>query len=237
MKKEQKKNVNENTNKEFQYIIKDIVPATNKEDEITHINIVLEDGTSFAVPNTKSALLHFRNIMLEQTKEKKATIKIKRRNVNACKVMAIAGVAGLVLVNTTEINQEIGRMAPSVLAGTISLTSGIGAMIANKKLIRLQSNVTFACHISEINSYVSTNPYIYENISEKDKNLIAKWKECNPNEPIVIENLDMLQPETISKIWKNITLYKQFGLQYHISEKTEEPGFQKVLRQTQEQSK
>ena len=175
--------------------------------------------------------------MLEQTKEKKGTIKTKRRNVNAYKVMAIAGAAGFVLVNTTEFGQEIGRMAPSVLTGAVSLASGIGAMVNSKKLTRLQSNVTFACHSNEINDYVFENPYIYENISEKDKQVIEMWKDDCRYEPIVIENLDMLQPETISKIWRNINLYKQFGLQYKADGKVEEPGFQKVLLQSEEQSK
>lgn len=237
MKKNQKKIVSENTSSEFQQIIEDIVPVTNKDGEVTHIDIVLDDGTSFAVPNTKSTLLYFRNIMLEQTKEKKGTIKTKRRNVNAYKVMAIAGAAGFVLVNTTEFGQEIGRMAPSVLTGAVSLASGIGAMVNSKKLTRLQSNVTFACHSNEINDYVFENPYIYENISEKDKQLIEMWKDDCRYEPIVIENLDMLQPETISKIWRNINLYKQFGLQYKADGKVEEPGFQKVLLQSEEQSK
>lgn len=222
------------TKKEKREIIVDILPVENKNGEITHIDIVLDDGTSFPVPNTKPVLLHFRDIMLKQVKEQKELIETKKKSVNACTVIAIAGVAGVVLANTTQIGKEIGALTPSIISGTIALGSGIGAIVESKKLSRLQRNVTFACHRKEINESICNNPYIYLNVCKKDKSLIESWLDQYRGEPIVIENLDKLEPTTIHEIWRNINLYKQFGLQYKADGKIEEPGFQKILEQPKE---
>jgi len=222
--------------KQSRKIVVDILPVENKDGEITHIDIVLDDGTSFPVPNTKSVLLHFRDVMLKQVKEQKELIETKKKAVLGCGIVTLAGVAGIVLVNTTQFGREIGTLTPSIIAGTISLGSGIGALVESKKLSRLQRNVTFACHRKEINDAICNNPYICLDICEKDKKLIEAWLEEYPGEPIVIENIDKLEPTTIHEIWKNITLYRQFNLDYRPDEIIDEPGFQKRLNQPKEQS-
>lgn len=216
------------TKKEQKIIIEDIVPVRNQNGEVTHIDIILDDGTSLPVPNTKSSLLHFRDIMLKQAREQRELIKGKNIQVNAYRVMALVGAAGFVLVNTTQFGKEIGPLAPSIISGAISLGSGIGAIVENKKLSRIQRNVTFACHKDEINKVICENPYVYQDIADKDKKLIELWLETYRGEPIVIENLSMLNPQTIHQIWKNIKLYKHFNFEYKADGKIEEPGFQKI---------
>jgi len=219
-------------------IVEDIVPVQDASGKITHIDIVLNDGTSFPVPNTKKNLLHFRNIMVEQAKNQKNLIANKKRKDIAYKVIAVAGAAGFVLVNITEFGKEIGQLQASVVTGAIALGNGIGIMVNNTKLSRIQRNVTFACHKDSINSSVCKNPYIYKNISAKDKQLIEKWLQEYQDGPIVIENIDKLEPATIFTIWRNINLYKDFGIDYVADGKLEEPGFQKQIEQPKkEQSK
>ena len=210
-------------------IIEDIIPVRDENGEAIYIDIVLENGESFPVPNTKSALLHYRNIMLQQALEQKETIKPTRRSFNACKVMFIAGVAGAVLVNTTEFGKEIGPVIGSVISGVVTIAGGTGMFVNSKKLSSLQRNVTFACHRDEINSHVAENPHIYMNVCDKDKKLIESWLRVNCNEPIVIEKLCMLEPNTIQLIWKNICLYNHFGYKYTADGIIEEPGFSKII--------
>ena len=210
-------------------IIEDIIPVRDENGEAIYIDIVLEDGTSFPVPNTKSALLHYRNIMLKQALAQKGTLESTRSTFNGCRVMFFAGIAGAVLVNTTELGKEIGQVTGSIISGVVTIACGTGMMVANKKLPILQRNVTFACHKDEINSCVAENPHIYINVCEKDRKLIEGWLSVDCNEPIAIENLHMLEPNTIQLIWKNICLYKHFGFKYKADGKVEEPGFQKII--------
>ena len=100
-------------------------------------------------------------------------------------------------------------------------------MVNNYKMNDIQKNVIFAYHKDEINKYVANNPYVYENVDKKDKEKIMSWIDMYGEEPIVIENLDQLSPSTISTIWKNIKLNKQFKIDCNI----EEQGFQKILEQ------
>lgn len=240
MKKEKNQEINVNDNVETKdnskKIIRDIIPVRDEEGEAIYIDIVLEDGTSFPVPNTKSALLHYRNIMLEQAKNQKDNIKPTKYAHTACKVMTIAGVAGVVLVNTTEFGKEIGPVVGSIISGTVTIAGGIGMFVNSKKLFKLQRNVTFACHKDRINRCVAENPHIYINVCDKDKELIEQWLRINCKEPITIEKVYMLEPSTIQLIWKNICLYEHFGFEYKADGKVEEPGFQKIIVK-KEQSK
>ena len=221
-------------------VITDIVPVRDESGEAIYIDIVLEDGTSFPVPNTKAALLHYRTIMLKQAMQQKELIRPTKRNFNASKVMVVAGIAGIALVNTTEFGKEIGPLTGSIISGTVALAGGTGMIINSNKLSKLQRSVTFACHRDEINQCIAENPHIYMNVCEKDKKLIEQWLKFNCNEAIVIENLDMLSPFTIQQIWKNMCLYKYFGFKYKADGQIEEPGFQKIIAKKdnkEEQSK
>ena len=237
--KKEKKEVKQGTKK----IIDDIIPVRNESGQATHIDIVLSNGTSFSVPNTKSALLHYRSIMLEQAKEQKSLIDPTSKSFKGCRIMFFAGVAGAVLVNTTQFGQDIGQATGSIISGVVTLAGGIGMLVKNKNLASIQRNVTFACHKDEINKAISQNPYIYINVCDKDKKLIEEWLTINYREPIVIENIYRLEPQTIHRIWENINLYKHFEFEYKVGEVWEEPGFQKIIekqegkKELKEQSK
>lgn len=207
--------------------VTDLVKVKDKEGNTVSLDVILEDGESFRVAYTSENLKKFRDVMLQQAKNSKQLLPKKKAFGIVCKIITFAGATGFVILNTSEIGKEITPIINGNAAGAIALVSGVGVMVNNYKMNDIQKNVIFAYHKDEINKYVANNPYVYENVDKKDKEKIMSWIDMYGEEPIVIENLDQLSPSTISTIWKNIKLNKQFKIDCNI----EEQGFQKTLEQ------
>lgn len=197
--------------------VTDIEEIKDKDGNATMLAIVLEGTEWVPVPNTLENLNKFREIMKEQGRKMQTLLRNKKRIVNKCRVgtvIGIAGIAGTLVLNATEIGKEINPLIPGVLSGGFTLGCGIGEIVNSKAISYIQKLGIFIKHEDVINEYVSTNPYVYCNISSSEKIKIEQMKKENPDYPITIERLDELSNKTIKTIWNNVKFYSQYGVTY-----------------------
>lgn len=185
------------------------------------------DGRDVVIPYTKRNLMTLRNIMTEQAKQAQGLLKSKRRKRAGYTVLTIAGVAGIVLANTTDFGKEINPIIANGSLTGVTLLSGCGVIRNARFVTDIRKLGIFVKHSKKLNAAIASNPYMYANISDKDKARIDFWLEQYGSEPLVIENMDQISYDSVKKILDNIRLSQELGLDYS----QEEPGFQKIKEQ------
>lgn len=210
--------------------VTDIEEIKDKDGNTTMLGIILEGTKWVPVPNTLENLNKFREIMNGQGRKMQTLLSNKKRLANKCRigtVIGVAGIAGTLILNATEIGKEINPLIPGFLSGGFTLSCGIGEIVNSKAISYIQKVGIFIAHEKLINEYVATNPYVYCNVRKSEQSKIEQMKKENPDYPITIERLDELENKTIKTIWNNVKFYNQHGITY------EEPilGKQKTLEQ------
>lgn len=199
----------------------------DRDGNIAAIDVFVSNGESFPAAYTKSNLETLRNNMLKHAKEQRGVIKRSKMIGCGYTALAVAGGIGFALINITGVTKELSSNIPATVSLGVSIVSGIGALKNAKNIAKMERNITFALHKTEINHQILENPYVFYNVDAKDKALIEDWiVNTISDEPILIENIHLLKPETVTTIWKNIKLSKQFGMKCD-----PEQEFQKTLKQ------
>ena len=171
----------------------------------------------------KNNLEKIRNNMLERmvaVQEKLPKVYMRKVGLSA---LTLAGAAGIVLLNTTDIGKEFNTVFSNTVLGGVTLLSGTGVVKDSKIIRNIRKAGIFVKHRAEINEAIVNNAYMYANVSEKDKKRIQEWLQIYVREPIVVENLSDISYTTVKTIWDNIQLNKRMDFDYS------EKGFQKTL--------
>lgn len=188
-----------------------------------NMRVYFSDGRTTIVPYNKGNLEKIRNNMLERmvaVQEQLPKVYMRKVGLSA---LTLAGAAGIVLLNTTDIGKEFNTVFSNTVLGGITLLSGTGVVKDSKIIRNIRKAGIFVKHRAEINEAIVNNAYMYANISEKDKKRIQEWLQIYVREPIVVENLSDISYTTVKTIWDNIQLNKRMDFDYS------EKGFQKTL--------
>lgn len=223
--KNEVKNTQKESKREQRYVTGfEIVEGENNRP--ASIEVYLSDGKSFPAAYNKRNLEKLRNALLARAKYEETNVAPKKSN--ECigyTLLSVAGAAGFVILNLSAFGKEISPVVPSTASLALSIASGFGALKSYDSLAKIRRNATFAYHKDEINTQIIENPIVYSNIDAKDKEQIRNWLDYGTRQPIMIENISSIKPETISTIWYNIEANKQFEMENN----KQEQGFQKTL--------
>ena len=202
-------NTQKESKREERYITGfDIVEGENKKPIL--IEVYVSDGKSFPAAYNRENLETLRNALLARAKFE--AINLASKKTNACigyTLLSAAGVAGFVILNTSEFGKEISSVLPATASLALGIASGAGVLKNYRGINNIRRNATFAYHKDEINSQIISNPLVYSNVDTQDKAKIKNWLDYGTKEPILIENIHLLKPETIFTIWYNIQSSKE----------------------------
>lgn len=188
----------------------------------TDIKIYIADGSDIIVPANRENIEKVRKIMKDQAKKATELLPNKKRKTVGFKALAVAGVVGMVLVNTTEFGREINPILSNASLGGVTLLSAAGS-IKNSRLINdIRKLNLFVKNEAILNEAIVSNPYVYANVSDRETKKILGLLEQG-EQPLTIEELDKISYSTLKTIWNNIRLGQQLELNY-----TSNNGFQKV---------
>lgn len=186
------------------------------------IEVFIADGKNLIIPKTQENIIKLRNIMTKQVFNARELLPEKKRRRLGFTVLTIASVTGLVIVNNTNISNEISNYIMNAGLGGATLLSGVGIMVNNSFIKDINKLKLFVRYSKTLNEEIITNPYVYANIRQKDKALVESWIGQN-EEPLVIENLDQISYESVKTMVNNITISDKLGINY---------GEPKTLRKT-----
>lgn len=181
------------------------------------IDVFILGGKTLVIPNTKENLFKLREIMTKQALDARDSLGIKKRRKTEFAFLTVASVTGLVLVNTTSLGKEINPYISNASLAGITLLSGTGALINDSLIKDIRKLNLFVIHSKKLNEEISNNPYVYETINQRDKNLIEFWLE-ESSEPLTIEKMDKISYDSMKTIWENIRLFEELGLDYKVKE-------------------
>lgn len=178
------------------------------------IQIYMGDGRDIIVPCTQSNLQKIRTTMKEQAKKASELLPSKKNKLKGYTALTVAGVVGIVIVNTTSFGKELGPILPNATLGGISLMTAVGAIKNNRLIEDIRKLNLFVKREKEINEAIINNSYVYANIDEKDLKKLSESLDDRSKQPIEIEDLNEISYKTLNTIWNNIVVSKQLGLSY-----------------------